>query len=146
MELRAHSRKRSEWTSRRDCGSSQYFLPSNLEVELLEIDKVLLLLWGISRLFCAALLWRNGGEGAAVVAAVDQLDGELEVLLALLGVGVEAHGLLLPKLQSGEGGQPRKALHLAFAMQGNMLWSAPLFMIAAVTIIVSMSLLRPWQD
>ena len=41
----------------------------------------------------------DGGEGAAVVAAVDELDGELEVLLALLRVGVQAHRPLLAKLQ-----------------------------------------------
>ena len=43
----------------------------------------------------------DGGEGAAVVAAVDELDGELEVLLALLRVRVQAHRPLLAKLQNG---------------------------------------------
>ena len=35
-----------------------------------------------------------------MVAAVDQLDGELEVLLALLRVRVQAHRPLLAKLQN----------------------------------------------
>ena len=52
--------------------------------------------------FEAVLVLRgDGGEGAAVVAAVDELDGELEVLLALLRVRVQAHRPLLAKLQNG---------------------------------------------
>ena len=52
--------------------------------------------------FLSLLLLRgDGGEGAAVVAAVDELHGELEELLALLGVGVQAHCPLLANLQGG---------------------------------------------
>lgn len=52
-----------------------------------------------SDLLSLLLLRGDGGEGAAVVAAVDQLHGELEELLALLGVGVQAHRPLLSDLQ-----------------------------------------------
>ena len=56
---------------------------------------------------CQLLLRRDGGEGAAVVAAVDELDGELEELLALLRVGVQAHRPLLAELRkkSGKGSE-----------------------------------------
>ena len=49
----------------------------------------------------------DGCEGAAVVAAVEELDGELEVLLALLRVGVQAHRPLLAELRkkSGKGSE-----------------------------------------
>ena len=53
--------------------------------------------------FLSPLLLRgDGGEGAAVVAAVDQLHGELEELLALLGVGVQAHCPLLADLKGNK--------------------------------------------
>jgi hypothetical protein len=46
--------------------------------------------------------WRDGGEGAAVVAAVEQLHGELEVRVLLAGVRVQAHGADLGRLEKEE--------------------------------------------